>query len=447
MARRASAPALQVEQLEDRLTPAGSIIPAGEFNWLQYSPTGELGELVWNGSTLEYRARVANTWQDTAVASSGTFTAAQYNSSAAVETASQTAQLVFTSDGTPHALFLEKQWNGTLGKYQTFIQHYARTSAGWQKIETITPSWQSQWGPNNLVAEAGPNNSIHLIFTDTNVAATGVGNFGTGALYYANNVNGWAFSKIADTADLSQDVWFTGGRWAPRFLSLAVDSQNNAYVTYTPKFYIAGAFSTVNSTLMYATNKSGAWASQVVMSPLDGTADAGLGASIAISPTGQVAIASYYVDRYNTGSPEASQLMYHTLVNGSWTHTVVATAPDGYVAGDGPKFTGFSPQLFFDASGRANIVFSDEAGQHLPVSFANEVAGQIRLATLTGSTWALKTVFHQTDPIHNQLFYPVAATYKGQTTFAGLVATTTVDSNNNPINTDFTLIDIGAPLG
>ena len=63
--------------------------------------------------------------------------------------------------------------------------------------------------------------------------------------------------------------------------------------------------------------------------------------------------------------------------NGGWTTTVVADAPDGYVAGDGAHFTGFSPQLYFDAQGRANIVFSDEAGQHNPVSFANEVSGQI----------------------------------------------------------------------
>src|SRR6266545_2330551 len=274
-----------------------------------------------------------------------------------------------TPDGTPHAMFLEKQWNGTVGKYQTYIQHYARGASGWHKVETITPSRTSQWGPNNLVAEAGPNNSIHLIFTETNAAATGVGNFGTGVLNYATNASGgWSFSKIAETADLSQDVWFLGGRWTPRFLSLAVDSSNHAHVTYTPQFYIAGAFSTVNSTLMYATNKGGAWASQVVMAPRDGTADAGLGASVAVSPTGQVAVASYYVDRYSTGSPQTSQLMYHTLTASGWTHTVVASAPDGYVAGDGAKFTGFAPQLYFDSSGRANIVFSDEAGEHLPVT-------------------------------------------------------------------------------
>lgn len=448
MSRRAFSPALKVEQLEDRLNPSGSVIPAGEFNWMQYSPTGELGQLVWNGGTLVYRSRVAGGWQDSTVASSGVFTAASYNSADQVQTASETAQLVFTSDGTPHALFLEKVWNGYIGKYQSQIRHLARVNGTWRDAGTVTPNWTSSWGGNNFVAEAGANNSIHLIFTETNVAATGVGNFGSGSLYYATNASGaWAFSKVADTADLNHDVWFTGGRWAPRFLSLAVDSQNKAHVTYTPQFYIAGAFSTVNSTLMYATNRTGAWSSQVVMAPLDGTADAGLGASVAVGPGDQIAVASYYVDRYSTGSPQSSQLLYHTLSGGTWTRSVVTSSPDGYVAGDGARFTGFAPQLFFDSAGRANITFSDEAGEHLPVSYANQFAGQIRLATLNGSSWALQTVYRQTDPVANQLFYPVAAAFNGQVAFAGLNAASALDGNRNPVRTDFALVDVNLPYG
>lgn len=453
MSRRANRPALSVkplvvEQLEDRLTPAGSVIPAGEFNWTQYSPTGELGQLIWNGETLVYRSRVAGSWHESAVATARGYTASQYHSRDDVQKAAQTAQLVFTTDGTPHALFLEKQWNSSQGRHQTLIQHYARTAAGWQWIETISPPWTSQWGPNNLVAAAGPNNTIHLIFTETNAMATGVGNFGTGFLHYATNAGGrWQFARIAATADLSQDVWFLGGRWAPRFLSLAVDAQGWAHVTYTPQFYIAGAFSTVQSTLMYATNRGGRWVSQVVMAPHDGTADAGLGASVAVSPTGQVAIASYYVDRFTTGSPQSSQLLYHTLVNGSWRRSVVVSTPDRYVAGDGPRFTGFAPQLFFDSAGRPNIVFSDEAAEHLPVSFANQFAGQIRLATLHGNTWSVQTIYRQNDPVRNQLFYPVAASHRGQITFAGLEAVSIVDANRNPTRTDFSLVNLNTPYG
>jgi hypothetical protein len=276
-----------------------------------------------------------------------------------------------------------------------------------------------------------------------------VGDVGSGILWYGTNKGGlWKYDRVANTADLRMDVWFAGGRWAPRFLSMAIDSRNNAHVTYTPQFYIAGAFSTVFSELKYATNATGSWKSETVMSPLDGTADAGLGASVAIAPTGQLAIASYYVDRYSTGSPLTSKLMYHTRYpSGGWRHLDVTSKPDGYVAGDGARFTGFAPQLYFDGSGRPTIVFSDEAGEHLPVTYANEFAGQIRVARLVNGSWQLQTVYRQSDPVVNQLFYPVAAEYRGQTTFAGLRAYSYLDGNRNPTRTDFGLVEVAAPAG
>jgi hypothetical protein len=442
-------PGLTLEQLEDRTTPAGSTIPAGEFNWMQFSPSGELAQLVWEGQTLVYRTRVANAWQEEPIATTGIFTNTQYNSRDQVEKATQSAQLLFTSDGTPHVLFLDPQWNWQSNGYQTVVRDYARVNGQWQLVGSMTAPWLSNWGPNNLVAEAGANNSIHLLFTETYAYATGVENQGSGILWYATNKSGtWTFDKIADTADMRQDVWFIGGRWAPRFLSMAIDGQNNAHVTYTPRFYIAGAFSTVQSTLMYATNRGGSWHSETIIGPQDGTADAGLGASIAVAPNGQVAVASYYVDRYSTGSPQTSKLMYHVRnANGSWTHSDVVTTPDGYVAGDGPKFTGFSPQLYFDNLGRPTIVFSDEAGQHLPVTYANEVSGQIRTATLVNGHWQLQTVFRQTNPLVNQIFYPIAATNGSTTAFAGLQSVSHLDANGNPTSSDYTVIDVGAPPG
>ena len=450
MSSRPSRPfGLRVEQLEDRLTPAGSTIPAGEFNWLQYSPTGELAELVWSGQTLTYRTRAQGQWFDQPVVTASTFTQGQYDSRDQVEKATGSAQLVFTADGTPNVFYLDPAWVGASNAYQTNIRHYARQGGQWKLVETITTPWLSTWGPGDLVAEAGANNSLHLLFTETYTAATGVGQQGTGILWYGTNKNGsWSFDRVANTADLKRDVWFSGGRWAPRYLSMAIDGQNNAHVTYAPQFYIAGAFSTVYSELDYATNKGGSWKTQTVVKPADGTADAGLGASVAIAPNGQVAIASYYVDRYTTGSPQTSKLMYNTQnADGSWSSTDVATGPDGYTAGDGAKFTGFAPQLYFDNQGRANIVFSDEAGQHLPVTFANEFAGQIRLATQNNGQWQTQTVFRQTDPLRNQLFYPVAATYNGQTTFAGLQVSSSLDGNQNIASSNFALIDVNAPAG
>ena len=447
--RPAPASAPRLEQLEDRLTPAGAAVPAGEFNWMQFGPRGELAQLVWEGQTLVYRTRAGNAWQEEPVAAAGTFSAPQYDNRDQVQKATQSAQLVFTTDGTPHVLFLDPQWVWQSNGYQTVVRDYAKVGGQWKLVNTVTAPWLSNWGPNNLVAEAGANNSIHLLFTETYTYATGVENQGTGILWYATNKSGsWTFDRIADTADLRQDVWFMGGRWAPRFLSMAVDGQNAAHITYTPRFYIAGAFSTVQSTLTYATNATGSWKSEAVYAPQDGTADAGLGASVAVSPSGQVAIASYYVDRYTTGSPYASKLMYHTRTGpGNWTHADVATAPDGYAAGDGAKFTGFSPQLYFDGAGRPNIVFSDEAGEHLQVSYANEVSGQIRTAVLVSGRWQLQTVYRQTDPLVNQLFYPVAATNGTTTVYAGLRSVSRLDGNKNPTGSDYNLIDVNAPSG
>ena len=449
MTNKMNAPRLRVEPLEDRLTPAGTQIPAGEFNWMQYSPSGELAQLIWDGQALVYRTRAGDGWQPETVATAGTFTASQYDSRDQVQKASQSAQLVFTSDGTPHVFFLDPQWVWQSNAYQTKVSHFARVGGRWQQVESVTTPWLSTWGPSNLIAEAGANNSIHLMFAETYNPATGVGNFGSGILWYGTNKTGsWTFDRISDTADLKQDVWFTGGRWAPRFFSMAIDSQNNAHVTFTPQFYIAGAFSTVYSELKYGTNRGGSWKTETVMTPQDGTADAGLGASVAVGPGDSVAIASYYVDRYNTGSPLASKLMYHVRQgDNNWSHQDVATKPDGYVAGDGPQFTGFAPQLYFDAAGRPNIVFSDEAGQHNPETYANEAAGQIRTAVLAGGQWQLNTVYRQTNPLANQLFYPVAATFNGQTVYAGLEATSSLDGNANPTGMSFGVMGVNTPSG
>lgn len=442
-------PGLLVERLEDRYALSGTTVPAGQFNWTQFSPAGELGQLVWQGHELVYRSRADGAWQAEAVGTATAFTREQYDTRDQVEKASRSAQLVFTGDGTPHALVVDPVWNAAYDGFQTAVRHYARTGGAWQLVETVTAPWLSTWGPVGLVAEAGPNNSLHFVFSETYQAATGVGNAGTGILWHATNATGtWEFARVADTADPKTDVWFTGGRWAPRFVSLAVDAKGFAHVTYTPQFHVAGAFSTVYSELRYASNQTGAWKSELVVAPADGTADAGLGASVAVAPNGQVAVASYYVDRYATGSPQSSKLMYHTRTGaGKWARTDVATRPDGYVAGDGAKFTGFAPQLEFDGGSRPMIVFSDEAGEHLKESYANEFAGQIRVATLSGGKWTIKTVFRQTDPVRNQLFYPVAAVRNGQTVFAGLKAVSVLDKNKNPTRTDFSLVEVGTPAG
>src|SRR5262249_10777526 len=73
--------------------------------------------------------------------------------------------------------------------------------------------------------------------------------------------------------------------------------------------------------------------------------------------------------------------------------------------------------------------------------------GQIRVATLNGSQWSVQTVYRQTDPLHNQMFYPVAATYNGQTMYAGLQAVGNLDGNQNITSLNLSLVDVNTPAG
>src|SRR5580658_8851540 len=118
---------LLIEQLEDRLTPSTNTIPAGQFNWTQYSPNGTLGQLVWEGQTLVYQTWNGSAWVAENVATSTSFTQPTYTSRDQMMAASQTAQLVYTTNGTPFVFFLEKAWNGQNG-YETLIREYEQIS-------------------------------------------------------------------------------------------------------------------------------------------------------------------------------------------------------------------------------------------------------------------------------------------------------------------------------
>ena len=95
--------------------------------------------------------------------------------------------------------------------------------------------------------------------------------------------------------------------------------------------------------------------------------------------------------------------------NGNWSSTVIATSPDNYVAGDGPKGTGFSPSLRFDARGRAHIVFLDHAGEHFGGIGQQEYAGNVRHGWWNGNSWSFETLYSQTAPLQQEAVYPAFA--------------------------------------
>jgi hypothetical protein len=80
------------------------------------------------------------------------------------------------------------------------------------------------------------------------------------------------------------------------------------------------------------------------------------------------------------------------------------------------------------------------------VTVANQVAGQIRVASKTaGGAWLLQTVYAQTDPLANQMVFPVAVSRNGVTSYYGLKAVSTLDATKNPTRTDYELVEVNAP--
>src|SRR6185503_17257460 len=151
----------------------------------------------------------------------------------------------------------------------------------------------------------------------------------------------------------------------------------------------------------------------------DESGDAGEGACVAIGPDNEPAIAAWYDERWRTGSSDFCQLYYYTRdLSGAWSKQLVAANAAGYLAGDGDKGTGFAPYLRFDARGRPNIAFLDDAAQHFPLQ--NEYAGNLRHACLDGGGWVIRTILPQSAALDSQIVYQAMATFGSEVTFMGL---------------------------
>ena len=99
---------------------------------------------------------------------------------------------------------------------------------------------------------------------------------------------------------------------------------------------------------------------------------------------------------------------------------MIMSRPDGYLAGDGEKGTGFAPYLRFDAAGRAHILFTDHGSEHFSEVGQMEYAGNIRHAWWDGSKWNFENVFRQTAPIQQQMIYPAFAMNGNELVVTGL---------------------------
>lgn len=379
-------------------------LAAEGFNTLQFAPSGVLGLIVWKNQSLIYRERNASgEWFEEEIAKAGlTFEARDYDE----HRFQAPAALLFDSASRPHVLRASSSDNK--------VSHYVRESNGrWTERGIVTIEGFGG-APVLFAAALGSGDTLHI-------AAVGSG--ASPPLVYGTDVSGsWKWSRVAGID--GDPRGFLKQSWAPRFFSLAVNSRNRAHLTFTPQFRFdtgPGGFPKPSSELVYASNESGEWRRETLMSASDGSGDAGLGACVAVGPNDRPAVASWYDERADTGSSQGSQFLFHQRdENGRWSRSVIGRATDDFNAGDGNRGTGFAPYLRFDSRGRPHVVFSDHASEHFWASGQNEYAGQIRHGYFNGSEWVFRTVYRQNTPSQKQMIYPAMALSDSEVVFMGL---------------------------
>jgi hypothetical protein len=387
-------PALPV-QLTDLATLPNSAFPAPEgFDTVQYAPNGKLGFIVWRNQDLIIRERnTSGTWTEQTITSGG----AIFKMNALREDYKFQPSAILLYDSASQAHIFKV--NGTA------IAHFVRNRSGnWVQQENIANPMAS--APLTvLVGAIGPNNVFHFAVLSSGDSQN---------LTYGSNRNGqWSWTVISNIRQTEFFYW--APPFAPRWLSLAVDSKSNAHLTYRDGLDItkdSAGHPRAYSELRYASNISGQWKSTVVMKPADTSGEADNGASIAIDPDGKPRIISWYDERADTGSAQWSRMYFHQQdANGNWSNSDVISRPDGYMAGDGEKGSGFSPYLRFDSRGRAHILFLDHAGEHFSNIGQQEYAGNLRHGWWDGAQWQFETIYRQTDVLHQEIMYPAFAMF------------------------------------
>ncbi len=388
-------------------------LPSAGFGTVQFAPNGRLAQLVWirdgQSKSLYYRERLTGgLWTEERVV--GDLWTQEWTW--AWEALGQgNAVLLFDAESQPHVFVDENDG----------LTHRVRRGGTWERLPDVE---YSKWGDSifGVTAATGPDGSVHLAIL---TAPSGI--FGSARLVHtvgSLSGGGWFWTDIMS---LGNPNAFYHQSYTPRFFSMAVDSAGGVHMAYTPEFVEdqnPDGTSRAFSELAYASNASGIWEKTILYTAADKSGDAGLGCSLAIGPDDQPAVAAFYVERANSGSPQNSRLMLHRrTAQGTWNSQTVLNSPDGYTAGDGKMGTGFAPHLLFDGKGRPHIAFSDHASQHFDGAGADEFGGQIRHAYHDGTRWVFRTVFRQTDPLRNQVVHPVMALSASELVFTALVRT------------------------
>lgn len=393
-----------IVSLPDLATMQNSVFVPGEgFDTVQYAPNGKLGLIVWKERNLILRERSASgSWSESTI-------------TAGAPAADLSPRLLYTPFPAAVLLYDSASAAHVFKASGNSVQHFVRSGGSWQQSENIS----SPGTVSRLTAAIAPDNTIHL------------GLHVSGSLVHATSRNGWNWTTVDS---VQADPQWMPGSYSRRWLSLAVDSRGAAHFVYRPTFDFSQhpqGYRRAYTKLKYASNRSGAWAHQIVREPDDISGEVGSGQSIAIGPNDLPAIASWYNERGDGGSSQWSRLQFYEMnASQQWVRSEVTSRPIGYIAGDGEKGAGAYPYLRFDSRGRPHIVFTDHASQHFP--YQNEYAGHVRHAVRNGLEWSVETLLMQDKPLEQQALFPAFAVNSSELALVVLERLTAWNTQANP---------------
>lgn len=233
----------------------------------------------------------------------------------------------------------------------------------------------------------------------------------------------WSFRSLPTIQWTGTSNFWT----SPGVFNYAVDSQGEVHAVYND-----------GPDLGYAVTSGGAWQQEIVVPAADDRDVPGFDAYLAIGPDDEPAIVNGHSTHHSGWSIKTLKLDYLSRSGGTWTSELVADAADGYVGGDGNKYTGAQVQLFFDAYGQPFVTFNDLASWHITYNYT--AVGQIRYAIKACGQWYHATIFQQDgqtvspNPIHECLMPTMVLGSDHQTMLFACAERTIADelaSNNN----------------
>jgi len=276
----------------------------------QYCYTVSAFDAAGNESALSDQACLVTSWTITSIPASSLF--------------GMRTSIAADSTDNAHISYYENisigpnEWIGNL-RYATNV------SISWV-ADTVYNSGSSQGYDASIALDS--SDKVHISFS--------VSPFG--GLKYATNVSG---SWVADTADSAINVFDT---------SIAVDSANNVYISYT-----------ATGDLKYVTNTSGSW----VIDTIGSSGCSGCATSIAVDSSDKVHI-SYY-DYTN------KDLKYITNISGSWIPDTVDSQGD----------VGRYSSIALDSSDKVHMSYYDSTNEDL--KYATNVSGSWEIYTIDSS--------------------------------------------------------------